>query len=226
MLKIVIDSNNIPIDSKEKFSLPTINYYAGNAVRRLFSRNNGDSINMEDIQREVTPIIKDIDVFFSYDHFDAQRAQKLASYFDDDDYKVFLDSMFWSSVDDLADAFIKKYGDSKDPSGLYNPKKVRQTLSTFNMILADSIIETIKNSKVFVFIRNSLSKKDSRTVSPWIYLENKMAKDLLGANRRPILENFESKPEIRFKLDTFGYYRVDSVDELVSLLKKDHFLYD
>lgn len=44
------------------------------------------------------------------------------------------------------------------------------------MILADSIIDVVKNSKVFIkLISENYADSNNRTISPWIYLENKVA---------------------------------------------------
>ena len=89
------------------------------------------------------------------------------------------------------------------------------------MILSDSIIETIKNSKVFVFIKNSRTVLDDRTVSPWVYLENKIANNMPKTEiKHSFFEDSNVGPKISFKIDTRGYYIANSANDINHLVRR------
>lgn len=184
----------------------------------ILNSSNG-VINMEDLQKEITPIIKDIDVFISYDHADYKKASYLAKYLESEGYKVFLDSLFWKSVDKITDLFNEQYNLSSDGKS-YDYRKAKKTISTFNMILTDSIIETVRNSKFFIFIRSQDSQDDYRTESPWIYLENKIATYCAYSENKFLLEDSQIPQQIRFKVDFFQDTELNSIREIVDFIRR------
>lgn len=86
------------------------------------------------------------------------------------------------------------------------------------MILTDSIIETVINSKFFIFIRNQALQNDYRTESPWIYLENKIAANCVCPQSKALLEDSQTAPQIRFKL-VFKGNILYSVDEIINFIR-------
>lgn len=174
------------------------------------------SINMKMIQEAVTPIVKGLDVFISYDHSDELEAKIVATSLMEKGFKVFLDSMFWKSIDKALMDFNRRYNRFVD--GSYKYEETIRAASTFHMILVDSIVETIKNSKVFLFINHSGSAKDPRTVSPWIYLENKVANEISEERSTRLVDSLCHSANITFDIDTFDYRKVDSVSDVVWLV--------
>ena len=134
-------------------------------------------------------------------------------------YKVFLDSLFWKSVDGITNLFNKQYNLSDDGK-TYNYKKTKKTISTFNMILTDSIIEIVRNSKIFIFIRNQDLQNDYRTESPWIYLENKIATNCVYPQNKALFEDSQNAPQIRFKLDIFKGTEFNSIKDIVCFIRR------
>lgn len=185
----------------------------------IFNSSNG-VINMEDLQKKVTPIIKNIDVFISYDHADYKKAYYLAKRLESYGYKVFLDSLFWKNIDKIIDLFNKKYNKNNNGNSL-NYQKIKKSISTFNMILTDSIIETVRNSKFFIFIRNQDLQNDYRTESPWIYLENKIAAYCDYSENKFLLEDSQIAMHIRFKLDIFKGYTFYSINEIMKFIRSN-----
>ena len=86
------------------------------------------------------------------------------------------------------------------------------------MILADSIIEVVKRSKVFIkLITSSYADKDNRTVSPWIYLENKIA-DLCQSERKSYIVHDSLGKSVTFKTSNDGFFDVYGLQNLIDLL--------
>ena len=107
MLKIVIDSNNLNVDSKYIFSQSFLNKKMEETLSQSISKSTNQIINMEELQKLMVPIIKDVDIFLSYSHDDTIQVQRLASFFIQCGYKVFLDHLFWKDVDKVLDEFNK-----------------------------------------------------------------------------------------------------------------------
>lgn len=95
----------------------------------------------------------------------------------------------------------------------------QQFISTSNMILIASIINTIENSKIFLFIENDKLNYDSSTISPWIYLEITTANHVQFSCKKSFFKKRNLLPEIRFKLENSNFKSVESVEELVLLIK-------
>lgn len=86
------------------------------------------------------------------------------------------------------------------------------------MILTDSIIETVINSKFFIFIRIQALQNDYRTESPWIYLENKIAANCVYPQNKALLEDSQTAPQLHFKL-VFKGNILYSVDEIINFIR-------
>ncbi|MGI6710909.1 MAG: hypothetical protein ACOX4W_05645 [Bacilli bacterium] len=172
---------------------------------------------MEKIRKSIVPIVKDCDIFISYSHDDEEIATYVANVLMNNSYKVFIDSFFWKSIDDSQVEFDEI--NSKD-NGKLSYDKVRQSASTFNMILADSLIDTIKSSKIFIFINTGKLKQ---TLSPWLYLENKIANEFeneLKHLKEQLVHDSRFSFSIEFPLKTSDFYTVNSIKDLLSIIKK------
>lgn len=113
--------------------------------------------------------------------------------------------------------YNRRYNRNLD--GTYDYKKAKLASSTFDMILSDSIIETVKNSKVFIYVKNSKNLHDDRTISPWIYLENKIASSFHEKSKL-LFEDSRNNPKITFHIDTYEYNIVNGVNEINNLVKE------
>lgn len=218
--KLLIDSENIDNScSLENRKVIKVNEKLSENLYDYILNSSNGVINMEAIQEKVTPIIKNIDVFISYDHADYEKARYLAKCLERYGYKVFLDSLFWKNIDKIIDLFNKKYNANNNGNSL-NYQKIKKSISTFNMILTDSIIETVRNSKCFIFIRNQDTENDSRTRSPWIYLENKIAANCVYPQSKALAEDSQTAPQIRFKLVFKGkiFY---SINEIIKFIRSN-----
>lgn len=215
--KLLIDSENI--DNSCSLKNSKVNTKSLENLNEYILNSSNGVINMEDLQKEITPIIKDIDVFISYDHADYEKACYLAKCLEHYGYKVFLDSLFWKKIDKIIDLFNKKYNKNNNDNSL-NYQKIKKSISTFNMILTDSIIETVRSSKCFIFIRNQDSENDSRTRSPWIYLENKIAAYCTYSQNKVLFEDLQTAPQIRFKLNIFEGTEFNSISDIVCFIRR------
>ena len=213
--KLLIDSEKIHNVCSLKNS--KINTRLSENLNEYILNSSNGVINMEELQKKVTPIIKDIDIFISYDHADSKKALYLARQLEHYDYKVFLDSLFWENIDEITDSFNRKYNANGNS---LNYQKIKKSISTFNMILTDSIIETVRNSKFFIFVRNQDSKNDSRTKSPWIYLENKIAAYCAYSQNKVLFEDSQTAPQIRFKLDILEGTEFNSIRDIVCFIRR------
>lgn len=83
-----------------------------------------------------------------------------------------------------------------------------------------SIIETVRNSKFFIFIRNQDLQNDYRTESPWIYLENKIATNCVYPQNKALFEDSQNAPQIRFKLDIFKGTEFNSIKDIVCFIRR------
>ena len=188
------------------------NNFADSFINRNFE------LKMEDIQEQYVPKLK-CDIFISYCHDDEKYAKAIASHLIKLGYTVFIDCLFWKSIDEALRKYDDKY--SKQDDGLYNYNKRNKSTSTFHMILTDSIIETIRCSKVYITINTKKYASEGRTASPWIYLENKIANEqtttnlILGDSVEKRLREFVTYP-VKFN----GYYTAKSFDEVKTLLEK------
>lgn len=218
LYKLFIDSENI--DSSCSLENSKVNTKLSENLKEYILNSSNGVINMEDLQKQVTPIIKGIDVFISYDHTDYKKAYYLAKRLESERYKVFLDSLFWKNIDEITNLFNEQYNLSDDGKS-YDYWKAKKTISTFNMILTDSIIETVRNSKIFIFIGNQDLQNDYRTESPWIYLENKIAANCVYSQNKALVEDSQTAPQIRFELVFKGkiFY---SVNEIIKFIRRKY----
>lgn len=176
------------------------------------------TLDMKSIQNLIAPIIRDCDVFISYSHDDSKIASCVAKELMKYGYNVFIDSLFWDSVDKA----LVKYNSKNclNSQGKLDYKKIRLSSSTFNMILADSLIDTIQNSKIFIFVESE--KNITKTISPWLYLENKIANEYENEIwNKQMNESLQfSKKKIEFPIDTSDFFPTNSLEKLLFILSK------
>lgn len=176
-----------------------------------------EEVDMKKIQEKVVPIVKECDVFISYSHSDDGIARFVANELMAEGYKVFVDSLFWGSIDKCLKIYDDKIrGDNKT----YNYYDRNKSTSTFHMILVDSIIDTIRNCKVFLFLKGNEIEK-SKTLSPWLYLENKIANDFkneLPPMKKQLTE--DSNFTVKFPITTNDFFVTDTLERLKFLLEK------
>ena len=121
------------------------------------------------------------DVFISYSHKDTDDAIFLASWLEQQcGLRVFLDYYVWGSADSLLKDIDDHYCKQKD--GRYNYSRRNYSTSHVHAMLSMAIMDIINNTECCIFINSghsihlpSLRKTSTaKTLSPWIYEENKM----------------------------------------------------
>lgn len=121
------------------------------------------------------------DVFISYSHKDTDDAIFLASWLEQKcGLRVFLDYYVWGSADSLLKEIDDHYCKQKD--GRYNYHRRNYSTSHVHAMLSMAIMDIINNTECCIFINSgqsihlpSLRKTSTaKTLSPWIYEENKM----------------------------------------------------
>lgn len=121
------------------------------------------------------------DVFISYSHTDKQDAIFLASWLERQcGLKVFLDYYVWGSADGLQQDLDDHYCKQKD--GLYNYRRRNYSTSHVHAMLSMAIMDIINNTECCIFLNsghsicltNLQNTSSAKTLSPWIYEENKM----------------------------------------------------
>lgn len=147
----------------------------------------------------IFPIGKDgsYDVFISYSHADTKDAIFLASWLSQQcGLKVFLDYYVWGSADGLLRDIDNQYCKKKD--GHYDYKRRNYSTSHVHAMLSMAIMDIINNTECCIFINSkhsiSLSRlqntNTAKTLSPWIYEENKMMQLLPSRGTRKEVKNF------------------------------------
>ena len=174
---------------------------------------------MENLQKNIISIIKS-DIFISYSHDDEEYAKMLAETLQYHALTTFVDCLYCKNIDSALNKYDILY--CRNSSGGYDYKKRNKSTATFHMILADSIIEMVKNANVFIKLNTeSYSKHDDRTISPWIYLECKIAKLMKSDSlkRSVIINDALNESKILFKVpEDSGFIDVYSIKELISVL--------
>lgn len=210
----------INLNSTEKLDIVE-GYLKTDRFKNVFAKsfiNQNYDLKMEDIQKQYVPKLK-CDIFISYCHDDEQYAKAIASRLISLGYSTFIDYEFWDSIDEALRKYDNKHSLQQD--GTYNYKKRNESTSTFHMILTDSIIETVRNSKVYITINTNNYAIGGRTVSPWVYLENKIA------NEQPdFRKNFRDSAlkllfeSVTFPVDLKGYYIAYSFNDVKAIIEK------
>lgn len=85
MLKLKINANKIV--GKNTLLKSKISY--DKVYKINYKTKHSNILNMEDIQKVFVPIIKNVDVFISYDHKDFRKASIIASILKNEGFKVF-----------------------------------------------------------------------------------------------------------------------------------------
>lgn len=176
--------------------------------------SSSKGVLIRDIQKMIAPIIRGCDVFISYSHRDNKIAKFVAKALNEAGFKVFIDALFWGSIDKaLRNYDDKEKGDDK----YYDYEKRNKSTSTFHMILADSLIDTIRNCRAFLFLEGE-ETIDSATVSPWLYLENKIANE--RKNDLPLGRKIHESAvsNIYFPMQNDDFYTASSLNEVIRLL--------
>lgn len=121
------------------------------------------------------------DVFISYSHKDKDDAIFLASWLEQKcGLRVFLDYYVWGSADSLLKEIDDIY--CKQKNGMYNYSRRNYSTSHVHAMLSMAIMDIINKTECCIFINSghsihlpSLRKTTTaKTLSPWIYEENKM----------------------------------------------------
>lgn len=135
------------------------------------------------LTKYIFPIGEDgkYNVFISYSHDDKDLAIFLASWLEQQCcLKVFLDEYVWGSADGLLKDIDDNYCKQKD--GRYNYRRRNYSTSHVHAMLSMAIMDIINNTECCIFINSGHSihlhslknETTSKTLSPWIYEENKM----------------------------------------------------
>lgn len=123
----------------------------------------------------------DYDVFISYSHNDKDDAIFLASWLENQcGLRVFLDYYVWGSADSLLNDIDNHF--CKQKNGMYNYCRRNYSTSHVHAMLSMAIMDIINKTECCIFINSghsihlpSLRKATTaKTLSPWIYEENKM----------------------------------------------------
>lgn len=206
MIKINLITNEklFSVNAADEFNK---NIFADNYINENFD------CTIEEIQKEYVPKIR-CDVFISYCHDDEEYAKALASHLNDRGYTTFIDCLFWKSIDSALKKYDNKY--CKNSAGNYDYDMRNKSTASFHMILTDSIIETVRNSKIFIMINTLNYMKEGRTVSPWIYLENKIANE----QKNPIKINDSFTESITYPVKTNGFIETRTYADILNILKE------
>lgn len=159
-------------------------------------------------------------VFLSYSHDDEELALLLAGFLKSEfDLKVFIDSLFWGSADELLWKIDKKYCMTRN--GYFNYQKRNFTTSHVHAMLATAIARTINNSEIVIFLNSKKSTykiseevEKERTLSPWIY-EEIFFTSVIG-----VREWYEH----RKKVVTEGENQFEELFKVSYLLSDEHFI--
>ena len=145
--------------------------------------SNNQVIDGDALKNYIFPTGEDgnYDVFISYSHDDTDDAIFLASWLEKKcGLRVFLDYYVWGSADGLLKDIDDHY--CKQADGRYNYGRRNYSTSHVHAMLSMAIMDIINNTECCIFINSghsihlpSLRKTTTaKTLSPWIYEENKM----------------------------------------------------
>lgn len=221
MLKIKLVLNDKEYNNFKKYS--NYNYDVNAIISDDIYKHY--RIKMEDIKNIYIPLIES-DIFISYSHDDTEKAKLLANELQTYGLKTFVDCLYWKSIDDALKQYDNLYSLSDDCSSskTYNYEKRNKSTSTFHMILADSLIDIIKKSDVYIMLYSeNYMNDDKRTYSPWIYLENKVAKSFENEWKhmnRLIHDSIRENYAISFPIDDNDFLVIKSFQSLIQVLKK------
>lgn len=182
-----------------------------NKLKKILTEN--DVLSMEEIQKLITPVISECDVFISYSHKDENIAKYIAYELMKERKTVFFDYLYWGNIDDALKVYDNK--NCKKDNGYYSYEERNKSTSLFHMILVDSIWKTIENCKTFILIKTQNSSILEKTYSPWIYLEVEIVNRLKTENSL-ILDHYEQKNKITFPLKIDDFIEVNSLQELIN----------
>lgn len=193
-----------------------------NEVKKILCENI--NIKMEDLQKKITPIISDCDIFISYSHKDEDLAKNVASSLISLGKKVFLDNLYWGSIDEALKIYDEK--NCKLGKDNYSYSKRNKSTAIFHMILIDSIYKTIKTCKTFIFIENKdIFNKDNKlyeTYSPWIYFEIETANQI-APNYKQLVEKYSFENKVTFPIDLKNFVEVKSLESLIDIIRQDDY---
>lgn len=136
---------------------------------------NTGVVDADKLKNGWLPIGSHYDVFISYSHNDERIAIQFAAWLENKGLKVFLDSYYWNSSDELLKEIDKKYCLQSD--GYYAYKKRNYSTSVVHAILSMAILNAIDKSDVAFFVgsENSLALNldpdGVTTKSPWLFEE-------------------------------------------------------
>lgn len=138
--------------------------------------DENEVISGEDFINSWFPITN-YDVFLSYSHDDEESALFLAGFIESQfGLKVFIDSLFWGSADELLWEIDKEY--CLNDTGDFDYKKRNFTTTHVHAMLTTAIAKAIYNSEIVIFLNSEKSiykieeeVEKNRTLSPWIYEE-------------------------------------------------------
>src|SRR5574344_66253 len=161
--------------------------------------SEGDVLDGEALKNFVFPTgeVGTYDVFISYSHTDMDDAILLASWLEQQcGLKVFLDYYVWGSADGLLLDIDNHY--CKQKNGHYNYRRRNYSTSHVHAMLSMAIMDVINNTECCIFLNsghsicltNLLKSTSVKTLSPWIYEENKMMQLLPSRGTRKEGKNF------------------------------------
>lgn len=125
------------------------------------------------------------DIFISHSHSDIDLAKEIAIWAQAElGASSFIDSMSWTYAVDLLKIIDDKYSVIQIDPKLYSYDKVVLSTSHVYMMLATALLNTMRNSKYFLFLntKNSSTKNDfgeTTTFSPWLYYELEVAETII-----------------------------------------------
>lgn len=179
----------------------------------------GDTIDYRLLQQAVVPIVKEAEVFISFSHRDEKYAIDVARYLSQY-FKVFIDPLFWGSVDEALKIFDENNCLLEGETTIYDYDKRNISTSIFHVMLADSIQKTIKKCRYFIFIatKNSLTSSD-KTLSPWLYLENSYCQEYLETFvAHSLTEGAKFEQNVEFPLN-FTNFETITEEVLVNIVR-------
>lgn len=120
------------------------------------------------------------DIFISHSHKDENVASALASFFEKDGFKCFIDSQVWGYGDSLLEQINDKYSNKRcDENGgcIYTHSLCNVASQHVNLMLATALQKMLRKTPVIIFLNTPHSIDiysdvyKNGTYSPWIYYE-------------------------------------------------------